>query len=247
VKADPTDQLRLLDLQQLDSTLERLAHRRRTLPEIAEIAQLEKELSGLEDDAVRAETELSDLAREQNRLENDITVVRQRQTRDQQRLDTGAVGAARELASLQSEIESLHRRQTVLEDEELELMQAAEDAQRQFAEATEGVDRVKAALADADDRRGAAERALDDEAVRTRADREALAPVLPADLVTLYERVRAANGGVGAAALVRRRCEGCHLELAGTELAEARTAPPDEVLRCESCSRVLVRTAESGL
>ena len=70
---------------------------------------------------------------------------------------------------------------------------------------------------------------------------------LPADLLAVYEKVRAVSGGVGAAALKHRRCEGCRLELLGGELRAAQAAPPDEVLRCENCRRILVRTPESGL
>jgi predicted nucleic acid-binding Zn-ribbon protein len=70
---------------------------------------------------------------------------------------------------------------------------------------------------------------------------------LPAELVALYDKVRAASGGVGAAALQRGRCEGCHLQLNTTDLNRIREAPADEVLRCEECRRILVRTPESGL
>ena len=69
---------------------------------------------------------------------------------------------------------------------------------------------------------------------------------LPADLVALYEKIRESTG-VGAALLRAGRCEGCRLELSGSERSRVRSAPPDEVIRCEECRRILVRTAESGL
>jgi predicted nucleic acid-binding Zn-ribbon protein len=70
---------------------------------------------------------------------------------------------------------------------------------------------------------------------------------LPADLIALYDRIREASGGIGAAMLRAGRCEGCRLELFGSELAAVRSAAPDEVVRCEECGRILIRTAESGL
>jgi hypothetical protein len=88
---------------------------------------------------------------------------------------------------------------------------------------------------------------IDSEARSLTEQRVDLAPSLPADLVALYDRVRADRGGIGAAALRRRRCEGCHLELAGSDLTEIRDAAPDDVLRHDDCGRILVRTAESGL
>ena len=122
MKADPADQLRLLELQELDSRLTSLARRRAALPELAELAALATELAGLADSAVVARTRVQDLSRAQTKLETDVDVVRQRMARDQTRLDSGQVSASKELVDLQSEIESLHRRQTVLEDEELSTM-----------------------------------------------------------------------------------------------------------------------------
>jgi predicted nucleic acid-binding Zn-ribbon protein len=70
---------------------------------------------------------------------------------------------------------------------------------------------------------------------------------LSGELVALYEKVRAGSNGIGAAALYRGRCEGCHLQLNTTDLKRIHDAPPDDVLRCEECRRILVRTADSGL
>ena len=96
-------------------------------------------------------------------------------------------------------------------------------------------------------RRDVALRELDATAVAAREGRDAVAATLPPDLLTLYDKIRASSGGVGAAGLVRRRCQGCHLELSGTDLRAAAAAAPDEILRCEECRRILVRTPDSGL
>jgi predicted nucleic acid-binding Zn-ribbon protein len=247
VKAGPDDQLRLLDLQALDSTLDRLAHRRRTLPEHEQIEALETQLGELENKIVLAQTDDSDLGREQAKLETDIEVVRGRMARDQQRLDAGQVGSPRELENLQSEIDSLHRRQTELEDAELELMERREEIAGTIKVLAEQRDEAVTALEQAAGRRDEALAGIDAEAAKARSDRDALAATLPADLLTLYEKLRASSSGVGAAALHRGRCEGCHLQLGTTDINTIRQAPPDEVLRCEECRRILVRTPESGL
>ena len=72
-------------------------------------------------------------------------------------------------------------------------------------------------------------------------------PGVQALLVALYEKIREQQGGVGAAELRQRRCGGCRLELNNVEINELRDADPDEVMRCDECRRILVRTAESGL
>ena len=246
MKADPEVQLRLLDLQARDAALARLEHRRRTLPELAVIADADTRLAALRADVVRAETEVGDLDRELRRLEDDVDQVRRRAERDQQRMLSGAV-PAKELESLQHEVETLTRRQSDLEDTELEVMERREDAEARAREVRAEVEKVTATRSEAEQARDKAFAEIDAEAAADTEARAALADGLPADLMVLYEKVRAASGGVGAAMLRQRRCEGCRLELMGAELRAAQAAPPDEVLRCENCRRILVRTTESGL
>ncbi|ADP81534.1 zinc ribbon domain-containing protein [Pseudofrankia inefficax] len=247
MKADPATQLRLLDLQVLDSSLDRLAARRRDLPELAVIAEHAKAVEALKADIVRVETEISDLSRTQRRLDDEIDLVRSRADRDRRRLESGQVGNARELENLQAELASLARRQGVLEDEALEKMEAAEELDGRLVTLAAERDRVQGELDVAARARDEAFGQIDAQAGDQRRERDKLAPVLPAPLVTLYEKIRASSNGVGAAKLVRRRCEGCHLELSGAELREVAAAAADEVVRCEECRRILVRTAESGL
>ncbi|MBW3648922.1 MAG: hypothetical protein KY440_14345, partial [Actinobacteria bacterium] len=132
MKADPFVQLRLLELQALDSALDRLRHRRRTLPEIAEMARLDGLVAALRDAVVRAETEVSDLAREQAKFEREIDQVRSRKDRDEQRLTSGSITVAKQLQDLEHEVATLTRRQSDLEDSELEVMERAETAQAEL-------------------------------------------------------------------------------------------------------------------
>ena len=247
MKAAPDDQLRLLDLQALDSTLDRLVHRRRALPEIAEIEELQARLTRSADDVVLLETEDSDLGREQSKIDADVDQVRTRTQRDRQRLDAGQVGSPRELENLQSEIESLHRRQSELEDVELEVMEKREVVQGRLDELRREREQTALTLSESERRRDTTWAEIDAEADKTTTQRTELAATLPADLLDLYEKVRASSGGVGAAALRRGQCEGCHLQLNTTDLNRIRDADPDEVVRCEECRRILVRTADSGL
>ena len=244
MKAAPDDQRRLLDLQALDTALAQLAHRRRSLPELAEIETVAREISALEDERVRAQVAVDDLDRDIARFEKDIDQVRTRKTRDQARLDAG--GSVREIEGLQHELATLNRRQGELEDAELELME-----QRETAE--EALNAVKARLAEAGQRRDAAEARRDEayaeiareQEFRTGA-RAPLAADLPADLVTLYDKIRTETG-MGAALVRSGRCGACRIELYGADLARVKNAPADEVVRCEECRRIMVRTPESGL
>lgn len=247
LNAAPADQIRLLDVQALDVRLSQLAHKRKSLPEHAEIESLTADLAQLRDLLVASQTEESDTAREQTKAEQDVDLVRQRSVRDQQRLDSGAVTSPKDLESLQREITSLAKRQGDLEDVVLEVMERRESAQERVTEFTARVSAVQAKVDDATARRDAATQALDDETATATKERELVAGSVPADLLKLYDRLRAQSGGVGAARLYQRRCEGCRLELNITEVNDVKAASPDTVLRCENCHRILVRTAESGL
>lgn len=173
--------------------------------------------------------------------------MRQRAVRDQQRLDSGAVSSPKDLESLQREIVSLAKRQGDLEDVVLDVMERRESAQERVTELTDRAASVQAKVDLVTAQRDVARQELDDQAASATKEREVLAAAVPADLLKLYEKLRVQQGGVGAARLFQRRCEGCRLELNITELNEVRAAAPDAVLRCENCRRILVRTAESGL
>jgi predicted nucleic acid-binding Zn-ribbon protein len=247
VKADPFVQLRLLDLQSLDSALDQLAHKRRTLPEIAEMERLDALVDALRDGIVRAETEVSDLAREQARFEREIEQVRARRDRDEGRLASGAITVAKQLQDLEHEVATLKRRQSDLEDGELEVMEKAETAQAELDELTAQREAHLRARAEAEQRRDTAVVDIDAEVARTTAERAALAAELPQDLLELYEQIRADEGGIGAGEIGRGRCGGCRLDLMNNEKSMIRTAAPDEVLRHEECGRIMIRTAESGI
>ena len=244
--ADPFVQLRLLDLQAVDTALNQLAHRRLTLPELATIADCEQRAAAVRSKLVDAETTLADLAAEQRRLESDVDTVRLRAEKDQQRMASAGV-PAKEIAGLQHEVTSLARRQGILEDELLELMETRESAEQQVTEQQAELAGIEAERAVAAAARDEVFEELDDAETKRRVERGELVAKLPADLLGLYDKVRESSGGVGAAKLFQRRCEGCRIELAGSELGAVRAAKPETVLRCENCRRILVRTHESGL
>jgi len=246
VQAAPADQQRLLDLQALDSKLDQLTHRRRTLPQLAEHASLENRARQLRDLLVAATTAQSDLAREQRKAEADVDQVRTRADRDRKLLDSGSVGA-KELSNLQSELESLAKRRSDLEDIVLEVMERVEIADNRTAELTKQREAAEADLARVTITLADEQASVDKDLAFATSQRALLAAQLPADLLALYQKLRAQYGGIGAAAIKQRRCEGCRLELDISEVNEIRAAAPDTVLRHDSCRRILVRTAESGI
>ncbi|SHN42483.1 zinc ribbon domain-containing protein [Cryptosporangium aurantiacum] len=247
MKAPAADQLRLLDLQAVDLSIDQLAHRKRTLPEHAEIEKTAATLAALRDELTGAESAVESLDTKIRKLENEVEQVRAKADKDRQRMDSGAVGSAKELERLQHEVETLGARQSALEDDELALMEERETADAVRAEVQGRFDAANEGLAALELRRDTIESEIDTDVAARTAEREPLAAAIPDDLRALYEKLRASSGGIGAAALRARRCGGCRIELYGTALQDAKAADEDEVLRCEECRRILVRTAESGL
>lgn len=243
MKADPAAQRRLLDLAEIDTALARVDHRRRTLPELAEIAKAEETARTRRDATVAVRTTLDDLDREVRRQEKEIEAVRARADKDATLLRAGSVGA-KQLTDLEHELASLRRRQSALEDDLLELMERREAVELDGKHAELELAKAEQALADAARRRDEALADLDTEQARRGATRDSLRGELPDPLLAIYDRVRAAKGA-GASLLHARRCGVCRLELDRTTLARIREAAADEVVRCEECGAILVRATAS--
>ncbi|MPZ93832.1 MAG: hypothetical protein GEU96_02725 [Propionibacteriales bacterium] len=244
MKAERSAQLRLLDLQDLDSTLDQLTQRRASLPELALINGLETERDGISDEMVFARTAVSDLRRAQDKADSDVEQVKARRVRTQQRLDQGQVSSPRELEALQHEITSLDRRIGDLEEAEIEVMEQLEAAETDLTEKEQRLEQVAGELTTHERSRDEALAGIDVDLEQSRAARDKIAAEIPADLMALYTRLRTNQSGVGAAELAHGRCGGCRLELNPADLRGIAAAADDDVMRCEECGRILVRTEE---
>ena len=207
--------------------------------------ELEAAAKALDDDITRAAVEVSDLEAEQRKADADVDLVRQRSEKDRTLLDT--INDAKQLSNLQHELESLARRQSELEDVELEVMERLEEAQKAHVALRAQRETLDADLAEARTARDNALADLADDEKVALAARAAAAEGIPDEVMKLYDKLRANHGGIGAAALHRGRCEGCRIELTPVDIDRIRQAPPAEVIRCEECRRILVRTPDSGL
>jgi uncharacterized protein len=245
VKADPAVQRRLLDLANVDAELARVEHRRRTLPEFDEVAAAEGTVRAKRDAQVATETTLADLDREVKRQEKEIDAVRARGDRDRAMLEEGAV-SAKQLTDLEHELGTLQRRQATLEDELLEIMERREAIELDGQHAGVELAKAEETLADTVRRRDEAVADLDTTQARREEERAKLVPEFPDALIGLYERVRR-NKGIGAALLRARRCGACRIELDRSAISRISGTAADEVVTCEECGAIMVRTGESGL
>lgn len=243
MNASPADQRLLLDVADLDSRIRHADALRRNPPQAARVHELLARRQGLSSELTGLLGTRDDLKADLARIESDVAMVDARRDRDAERL--AHTSNVKEAQGLESELASLNRRKSDLEDAELELMErleaadAAVAAQQAVIEVTNG----EGSLLSGEAKRVVAEATATFEAA-TR-DRGTVIAKVPADLLGLYER--AALRSSGAALLRRGTCEGCRMVLAGTDLQAIRLAAEDAVVTCAECGCILVRTEESGL
>jgi uncharacterized protein len=231
----------LLRVQEHDTAADRLRHRRQHLPALTELQQCEDELATLEAALAGTEERASEAARLQRRLEGELSLLESKVGELDAKLYSGAITVPRELEAMQHEGAAMRERRAVLEDEVLEAMGGGETLDAEVADLRRRGDEL--------DTRGAALRAaiaeaqaeVDRELAAELAARAEAAASIPADVSALYEQLRSRLGGVAAAPLVNGRCGGCHLALPATEVDRLRREPPDALVRCEQCERILVR------
>lgn len=242
---DPGMQRRLLDLAAVDTELTQLRHRLGALPEQKDVERLARERNAAKDAAVAIGISIDDLDTDIRRLEGEVDAVRRRLERDQQMLAAGSA-PAKQLSEIQHEVGSLERRQALLEDEMLGVMEQREAVESDHDRAGAQLDHVESQLVEAEKLVQAAVADLDERIADRTAARAAVVGDIDAAVVEAYDRQRE-RSGVGAALLRARRCGGCRLELDRGEIARIAAAPPQALVRCSECGTILVRTIESGL
>jgi uncharacterized protein len=242
MQAPVEEQRALLELQVVDTAIDRLEHRRANLPENARLAELRTSKAAIDQLAAEREGALVTTRREQERLEHEVETINRKAEAEEARAAAGRVTSPKELSAIQAEVQALRRRVGTLEDELLERMQTRETLEAELADLG---GRAKVADSERDEvtvARDAALAELDRDLAARRAERGAIAPRISAALGRLYDQIRARSGGVGAAALEGGSCQGCRVSISPVELRKLRQLPPDEVRRCENCRRIMVLT-----
>ncbi|MGD0440007.1 MAG: C4-type zinc ribbon domain-containing protein [Acidimicrobiales bacterium] len=233
----------LLELQEADLALDRLAYRRRELAERVAVSELGARLAELTARVAEATEQRDKLASQQLTLDQRSEAVGGRIAAIEQRLRSGRAGSYRDEQAMGEEVSSLSHLRREIEDQELEVMEALEPLDEELAGLRAGTAEAAEELALAREQLGMATAEIDEEAASIRTTREALAARVAPELAASYERLRAKLGGIGAAHLVGGACSGCHLQLPASELHRLRHSTPDSVVYCDQCGRILVMTS----
>ena len=240
MKAPKVAQEQLLALQALDSSLLQLAHKVKNLPLLKTLEEKITAHASARDLCIAAETEKSDIKHELSRVEVDVEQVVSRIEKDEKRLSAG-LGTPKELEQLQHELASLAKRRSELEDVELEVMVRVEGIDQRISQLSSERDSLAKEIENLkrDKENSIAE--IESAIKKTEQDRADLVSKIEADLLSLYEKIRASGDGIGAARLNGDKCDGCHLTMNSAEITRIKALPDDDVVRCEECRRILIR------
>ncbi len=231
----------LIDVQTQDTRADQIAHQRNHLPQIEVLRSVEAERAEVAARSEVARGRLHELRQRQKGLEDEASLVEDKAAEIDAKLYDGSVVAHKELEAFQEDHRLLKARQSDLEDQAIEVMEAAEPIEVELTALDAEVAGHDARIATLATDVAAAQAELDGELAAVVATRAAAAAEVPGDVLGAYEATRSRMGGIGAARLVGNRCEGCHLEIPSAELEEVRRAPEDAVVTCPECLRILVR------
>lgn len=244
LKASPDDQAMLLDLQQLDTRLQQLDHRAKSLPALAQLASLAREEEQLRSTLAQKRGQWEDARTELKRVESDVAVVEARITRDSDRLQGSS--SVKDVHALEQELGSLRKRLSDLEDIELSVMERVDEEQEALGAAEARLQELRERVTALEAERDEELKALDGERAHVHANRGTIAGKVPPELLALYERQRS-RYGVGASHLRGGVSGASGVRLTESDMARIRSAAPDDVIMCPDSDAILVRTGESGL
>lgn len=229
---------RLLELQELDLSVDRLQARRQELRSGSAVQEARRRVHGLEEQVGELRLALDSVRTEQGRVEGEVESIEAKISAEERRLFDGSVANPKELEAIQAEVRGLKQRRSRLEDEILEQMERREDLEGRLP-ALEG--ELEEGRRRQDELEASSERELEETAAALEGragERAALTSELDEELLELYEELRASKKGVGAAALIDGVCQGCHQKLSPLELDRIKRA--EGIRRCEYCRRILV-------
>jgi hypothetical protein len=229
---------RLLELQEIDSAIDRLEARRYQLEGGEEVRVARSTMEEAEGRLGELRLAVDAISRDQRRFEHDIDSMTQKADAEQKRLYDGSIANVKELEALQHEIANINERRSRAEDELLEMMERREDLDSRIAVADKETGEARARVEEvAGDSMRELER-IGNELEERRTARAGLVPEIDDELLELYEELRAQKKGVGAAAIVDGVCQACHEKLSAMELDRLRKT--DGIRRCEYCRRIVI-------
>jgi uncharacterized protein len=230
----------LIELQARDTAIDRLRHRRDTIPERAALDAVRTDLTAVEKQLADATERRDEVAGEERKFDDEAGSLEAKAADVERTMYSGEVTSPRELQMLQADVDQLRRHRRSLEDRELEVMERREALDSEVRELETRARELQTDTASLGSVLSAAEAEVDEELAGERSARDELAATVDAALLDDYERRRERARGVGVARLNGTTCQGCHLSIPSVEAERIRKSPAGTVAHCDNCGCILV-------
>ncbi|MGI8796253.1 MAG: zinc ribbon domain-containing protein [Acidimicrobiia bacterium] len=230
----------LLDLQEHDTTIDRLRHRRETLEERAALEAAQGRLGDVQVRLAEMRARRDEAAQEEQRFDDEAQSLEAKAAEVERKMYSGEVASPRELQAMQADVEQLRRHRRGLEERELAVMERRDALNAEVAKLDGEAATLEAEAQQLRDALAREESSIDAELGSETAARDELAAKISSELLEEYERCRSRARGVGVARLVGGMCQGCHLSIPATEAERIRKGPPGTVAHCDNCGCILV-------
>ena len=228
--------LDLLDLQAVDTEVDQLLHARESLPELARFKEIHDAITSLRAMAATQETALAETVSLLKKAEGELELTEKKRSSEEMRMFAGGM-SSKDLSNLQMEVEMLGRQIEAAEEEILRLLEVRDQQETAFLETSEEVEKLAAESSLLEASIAEQWKEIDGEVAARRERRGDFVPLIPPELLQLYEELRPHKEGIGAARLIEGVCGGCHLSLSPAEQHEVLKEDPP---RCLQCRRILV-------
>lgn len=228
-----------LALQDIDTALDVITHKRPRLPEVIAHQEATAALNDLRSRMAAAQQRIDAAYAAIEAAEHAADDLTKKRTRLEAQLKT--VIAPREAEALMHEIATINGHRGELDDQELAAIEEQTEGEAALAEVAGAMPAQEALVAAAKAELDAAHAAVDADAADLRQQRTAVVDGLGAESTALYERVRKQFGGVAVARLEGSHCSGCHMDLSPRELDIVKAVPADTLAECPQCGRIIVR------
>lgn len=238
--ADPSseDLEHLLELQATDHRVRKVEHILDDLPEQQQLAAARERVAELGREHADLRVELERATAEQRQLERETDVLIERRDAERVRLYDGSVTNARELKSVEAEVDATVRRIEEHEESMLAVMERLDELEHRSADLLAQADAESSRVAEL-------EVALDESAKEWLAElgelrvvRDRQAGEIPDDLLQRYEQAAQRGGGTGIGRLEGNACTACRIEMSYADVGELHAGPP--LTTCPQCRRLLV-------
>ncbi len=223
----------LLVLQNRDQKIKQIRTEVKTLP--LQRAQLEAQLAANAASLEASKLKARQVEVERKKLELDVGT----RAESINRLKTQQYETRKneEFRAMANEIERYGKEISLIEDQELELMEQADKLKAEVAvedqKAAAGRDSIARQMSDLEAKGTALEARL----AELTTERAEIASKIDEDVVEKFERLFSSKGDAAVVALEHEVCTGCHMKI--TAQTAHRVKGGREIVSCEQCGRIL--------